>query len=48
MAWHYARYIGKVAEAGKAEYPLPMFTNAALIRPGWILIDSNYTVVHAE
>jgi hypothetical protein len=33
MAWHYARYIGKVAEAGKAEYPLPMFTNAALIRP---------------
>ena len=35
MAWHYARYIGKVAEAGKAAYPLPMFTNAALIRPGY-------------
>ena len=35
MAWHYARYIGKVAEAGKAEYPLPMFTNAALIRPDY-------------
>ncbi|ACB76240.1 DUF5597 domain-containing protein [Opitutus terrae] len=35
MAWHYARYIGKVAEAGKAEYPLPMFTNAALIRPSY-------------
>ena len=35
MAWHYARYIGKVAEAGKAEYPVPMFTNAALIRPGY-------------
>jgi beta-galactosidase GanA len=33
MAWHYARYIGKVAEAGKAEYPLPMYANAALIRP---------------
>jgi beta-galactosidase GanA len=32
MAWHYARYIGKVAEAGKAEYTLPMFANAALIR----------------
>ena len=30
MAWHYARYIGRVAEAGKAEYPLPMFVNAAL------------------
>lgn len=35
MAWHYARYIGKVAEAGKAEYALPMFVNAALIRPGY-------------
>ena len=33
MAWHYARYIGKVAEAGKAEYALPMFVNAAVIRP---------------
>jgi hypothetical protein len=30
MAWNYARYIGRVAEAGKAEYPLPMFVNAAL------------------
>jgi hypothetical protein len=30
MAWHYARYLGRVAEAGKAEYPLPMFANAAL------------------
>jgi hypothetical protein len=35
MAWHYARYIGKVAEAGKAEYALPMFANAALIRPDY-------------
>lgn len=35
MAWHYARYIGEVAGAGKAEYNLPMFTNAALIRPGF-------------
>jgi hypothetical protein len=32
MAWNYARYIGRVAEAGKAEYPLPMFVNAALHR----------------
>jgi len=36
MAWHYARYIGKVAQAGKAEYPLPMFANAALIRPNYL------------
>jgi hypothetical protein len=35
MAWHYARYIGKVAEAGKAAYNLPMFANAALIRPNY-------------
>lgn len=35
MAWHYARYIGKVAEAGKAEYPLPMYVNAAVIRPSF-------------
>jgi beta-galactosidase GanA len=34
MAWHFARYTNYVAEAGKAEYPLPMFVNAALIRPG--------------
>jgi beta-galactosidase GanA len=34
-AWRYARYIGKVAEAGKAQYGLPMFTNAALIRSGY-------------
>ncbi len=30
MAWNYSRYIGRVVEAGKAEYPLPMFVNAAL------------------
>jgi hypothetical protein len=27
MAWNFARYIGRVAESGKAEYPIPMFTN---------------------
>jgi beta-galactosidase GanA len=32
MAWNYARYIGHVAEAGKAEYPIPMYVNAALSR----------------
>jgi len=30
MAWHYARYINYVIEAGKAEYPIPMFVNAWL------------------
>jgi hypothetical protein len=35
MAWHYARYIGAVVQAGKAEYQLPMFANAALIRPSY-------------
>lgn len=35
MAWFYARYIDSVAAAGKAEYPLPMFVNAALIRQGF-------------
>ena len=33
MAWHYARYIEKVAAAGKAEYPLPMYVNAWLKQP---------------
>jgi len=27
MAWYFARYVGRVVEAGKAEYPIPMFTN---------------------
>ena len=34
MAWHFARYTEAVAAAGKREYPLPMFVNAALVRPG--------------
>lgn len=33
-AWHFARYANAVAAAGKAEYPLPMYVNAALNRPG--------------
>ena len=32
MAWNYARYIGRVVEAGKAEYPLPMYVNARAVR----------------
>jgi hypothetical protein len=35
MAWHYATYIEHITAAGKAEYPLPMFANAALIRPNY-------------
>jgi len=32
-AWHIAHYIDQVAAAGKAEYPLPMYVNAALRGP---------------
>jgi beta-galactosidase GanA len=32
-AWAVARFIGEVAAAGKAEYPLPLFVNAALRDP---------------
>ncbi len=35
MAWYFAQYTNFVAAAGKEEYPLPMFVNAALIRPGY-------------
>jgi hypothetical protein len=35
MAWHYAAYLEGIVAAGKAEYKLPMFTNAALIRPNY-------------
>jgi beta-galactosidase GanA len=33
-AWHYARYVEAVVEAGKSVYPLPMYVNAALNRAG--------------
>jgi Domain of unknown function (DUF5597)/Beta-galactosidase len=33
MAYHYAKYIGRVAAAGKEEYPIPMFVNAWLKQP---------------
>jgi hypothetical protein len=32
-AWSIARFVGQVAAAGKAEYPLPMYVNAALREP---------------
>jgi hypothetical protein len=34
MAWYFASYTNKVADAGKKAYPLPMYVNAALIREG--------------
>ena len=33
QAWSVARFIGQVAAAGKAEYPLPFYCNAALRDP---------------
>ncbi len=36
MAWQFATYIEQVVVAGKAQYPLPMFANAALIRPNYL------------
>jgi beta-galactosidase GanA len=33
MAWNYARYVGFVAAAGKAEYPLPLYANAWISQP---------------
>ncbi|WP_414647738.1 DUF5597 domain-containing protein [Dyella sp.] len=32
-AWHVSRFIGQVAAAGKAVYPLPMYANAVLSDP---------------
>ena len=34
MAWYYAKFVNAVAEAGKKIYPLAMYVNAALNRPG--------------
>lgn len=36
MAYHYTLFVEKVARAGKAEYGLPMFVNAALVRPDYL------------
>ncbi len=33
-AWYYAQYVEAVVKAGKAVYPLPMYVNVALNRPG--------------
>jgi hypothetical protein len=34
MAWNYAKYVGKIAEAGRDEYNIPMYVNAWLKQPG--------------
>jgi hypothetical protein len=34
MAWYFSVFTNKLAAAGKAIYPIPMFVNAALNRPG--------------
>lgn len=35
MAWHFAKFVGSVAAAGKAEHDLPMFANAWTVQaPG--------------
>jgi hypothetical protein len=34
MAWQYARYVERIVEAGKAEYPIPMYVNAWLDQEG--------------
>lgn len=34
MAWYYAKYTNQIIKAGKETYPLPMYVNAALNRPG--------------
>jgi len=33
MAWNYARYLGQITEAGKAVYPLPVYTNTWIVQP---------------
>lgn len=36
MAWYFAKFTEALVREGKEIYPLPMFVNAALIRPGRI------------
>jgi hypothetical protein len=33
MAWNYARYLEHMTAAGKAVYPLPVFTNSWIVQP---------------
>jgi hypothetical protein len=42
MAWQFARYLEHISAAGKAVYPLPVFTNTALAPP-WSTRTSSYS-----
>lgn len=33
MAWHFAKFMGAMTEAGKQVYPLPVFTNTWIVQP---------------
>ena len=33
MAWNYSHYMNQVTKAGKAEYPVPVFTNTWIVQP---------------
>lgn len=33
MAWNYAHYMNQITQAGKAEYPVPVFTNTWIVQP---------------
>ena len=33
QAWHYARYMERITVAGKAELPIPFFTNTWIVQP---------------
>lgn len=33
MAYHYAKYMDRITEAGKAEYDIPVFVNAWIVQP---------------
>jgi hypothetical protein len=41
-AWAIAKYVGQVAAAGKAAYPLPLYVNAALHDPVTAEVPVNY------
>jgi hypothetical protein len=34
-AWHFAEFVEKLVQKGKAKHDVPMYVNAALIRPGY-------------
>ena len=42
MVWNYAQYVNRVTEAGKAEYPMPTYTN------GWVTRTSSIAAVAAK